>query len=266
MAWFKVDDGFHHSAKVLSIPREVRAEALGAWIIAGTWSADNMTDGFIPTAVLLDWPFSIGAIQALIQCGLWLDEDHGVQFHDWCDYQPTREQLKAKQDEVSAKRSVAGSKGAAKRWQSDGKSMASDSPVPEPVPVPKKNSSSSKLDENFEIFWEIYPRKVGKATARKAFLSAFSKYPYLTYLAIIEGAKRIAADPNLPEPAFIPHPTTWLNRGGWEDDPYPGPAVAKEFLKPSVPQPPTKQELQSRECSTHHGYPLPCSRCEEDNA
>jgi hypothetical protein len=25
----------------------------------------------------------------------------------------------------------------------------------------------------------------------------------------------------LPEREFIPHPTTWLNRDGWEDDPLP---------------------------------------------
>jgi hypothetical protein len=37
----------------------------------------------------------------------------------------------------------------------------------------------------------------------------------------VDGAIRLAADPNLPEVAFIPHPSTWLNRGGWDDAPYP---------------------------------------------
>ena len=38
---------------------------------------------------------------------------------------------------------------------------------------------------------------------------------------VIDGMRRLAADPNLPEPQFIPHPTTWLERNGWEDDPLP---------------------------------------------
>ena len=39
MAWFKVDDGFHSSRKVLSIPRRSRLAAIGAWTIAGAWCA-----------------------------------------------------------------------------------------------------------------------------------------------------------------------------------------------------------------------------------
>jgi hypothetical protein len=38
---------------------------------------------------------------------------------------------------------------------------------------------------------------------------------------IVAAAHRIANDPNLPEPQFIPHPATWLDRAGWEDAPYP---------------------------------------------
>jgi len=274
MAWFKVDDGFYSSVKFLSIPREYQAQAAGAWLLCGTWSADKMTDGIVPYSIMSLWEFDEQVVHWLCKVGLWKHLDDGleqaIRFHDWEDYQPTKEQLLAKNERISKARSEASksrwSKDEAKRMQKNAKPMQNDAPVPEPVPEPLKNISSNKFDGNFETFWEIYPRKVGKATAKKAFLSAFNKYPYLTYLAIIEGAKRLASDPNLPEPAFIPHPTTWLNRGGWEDDPYPGPAVAKEFLKPSVPQPPTKEELKSRECQTHHGYPMPCTRCEEDNA
>jgi len=260
MAWFKVDDGFHHSAKVLSIPRDIRAEALGLWILAGTWSADNRTDGFIPKAVLIDWPISQEAVDALIQSGLWIRNDQGAQFHDWCDYQPTREQLEAKSAEISAKRSAAGSKGAANRWQADSKPMAKDSPVPVPVPVPNKNSSPSKLDGYFDSFWSLYPRKVGKESARKAFLKAAKKTNPQT---IVDCTENFAKDPNLPFPEFIPHPATWLNRGGWEDEPYPGSApTTKAFTTPSLPQPPTKEELEKSLCKIHKGYPLPCDRCE----
>lgn len=152
MAWFKVDDGFHHSAKVLSIPRGIRAESLGLWIIAGTWSADNMTDGFVPDGVIADWPVSADAKTALVDAGLWISVDGGVRFHDWCEYQPTREQMEAKAN-ARHERSV---KAANARWNKDDASamltdanaMPDDAPVPVPVPVPLPLQSSSVVKPN----------------------------------------------------------------------------------------------------------------------
>jgi hypothetical protein len=65
----------------------------------------------------------------------------------------------------------------------------------------------------------LYPRKVGKAAARKAWTKAARDTdPSL----ILEGVKRYANDPNLPaDRSFIPHPSTWLNGGRWDDEPLP---------------------------------------------
>lgn len=71
----------------------------------------------------------------------------------------------------------------------------------------------------FDTFWQAYPRKVGKDRARPVFDRVARKLG--TTEPIILGAERLAADPNLPEREFIPHPTTWLARGGWEDEPFP---------------------------------------------
>lgn len=68
----------------------------------------------------------------------------------------------------------------------------------------------------FNHFYMAYPRKVGKEAARRAFeKAAKTTDPQL----IVEGARRYASDPNLPEKRFIPHPATWLNAGRWEDEP-----------------------------------------------
>lgn len=71
---------------------------------------------------------------------------------------------------------------------------------------------------SFVEFWQIYPRKVGKRRAESAYRQALGR---VDAGVIRAGAARLAADPNLPELQFIPHPTTWLNRDGWEDDPFP---------------------------------------------
>jgi hypothetical protein len=83
----------------------------------------------------------------------------------------------------------------------------------------------------FARFWEIYPRKVGKIAARKAW-DRLTVKPDI----VIEGVERMIADPNLPSLEFLPHPSTWLNEGRWEDEPYP---VRKPegFVKPPAEGP-----------------------------
>lgn len=86
-------------------------------------------------------------------------------------------------------------------------------PLRSPAPPPSKSPPS-----RFEEFWGVYPRKVGKDKARTAYASATRR---ADENAVIVGAMRVASDPNLPEKQFVPHPTTWLNRGGWEDEALP---------------------------------------------
>lgn len=72
----------------------------------------------------------------------------------------------------------------------------------------------------FQTFYTVYPRKVGKEAARRAYAKAARRVG--GFADINDGARRFAADPNLPtDRQFIPYPATWLNRGGWEDEPLP---------------------------------------------
>jgi hypothetical protein len=83
---------------------------------------------------------------------------------------------------------------------------------------------------SFAEFYMAYPRKVGKEAARRAFeRAAKSAAPQL----IVDGARRYATDPNLPEKQFIPHPATWLNDGRWDDEPLP-PRAAAASAHPST--------------------------------
>jgi len=87
--------------------------------------------------------------------------------------------------------------------------------------------SSASADAAFAAFWFAYPRKVGKQAARKVY---DRKRRATTDAVIATGAQRLRDDPNLPEPQYVPHPATWLARGGWEDEPCP---VRIENVAPS---------------------------------
>ena len=68
----------------------------------------------------------------------------------------------------------------------------------------------------FEEFWALYPRKIAKAVARKAF-SRLSEQQQLDACKAIDDhlAYWKAKETELE---FIPHPATWLNQERWEDE------------------------------------------------
>jgi hypothetical protein len=87
----------------------------------------------------------------------------------------------------------------------------------------------AELEEAFEKFWKIYPRKVEKLAAKRALASAMKREKLEVILA---GALRYANDPNLsPNKQFIAHPTTWLNGGRWDDEPLPERELTKEEIQ-----------------------------------
>jgi len=88
--------------------------------------------------------------------------------------------------------------------------------------VPLTRTTELELEnykELFDSFWESYPKHLQKGEARKAFYKAVQRVgdPQV----ILDGVVRMANDPNLPPKQFIPYPATWLNRDGWEDEPFP---------------------------------------------
>lgn len=93
MAWFKVDDGFHSSHKLMRIPRVHRLEAAGLWVISGSWSAQEELDGLVPLYMIEEWGASDAAVHWLYECGLWVEESSGAQFANWGEYQPTKAEL-----------------------------------------------------------------------------------------------------------------------------------------------------------------------------
>lgn len=70
----------------------------------------------------------------------------------------------------------------------------------------------------FREFYRVYPRKVGKLDAEKAFRQMTSRG--YEPEAIINGAKKFAAivAAEGKEMQFIPHPASWLRAGRWMDE------------------------------------------------
>lgn len=173
--WFKVDDSFYSNPKTAMLSDGATA----LWLRSGSWSAQQLTGGFVPARMVPMFRGSNDSVRELCDAGLWAydEQKDGYQFHDWSDYQPDGEEV----DALRKKRSEAGKRGANRRWgkpengkngktdgkchgkpmanawQDDGKSMANVCPVPVPVPEKKEkeeHSSSFSKETGVKDFGE----------------------------------------------------------------------------------------------------------------
>jgi len=82
-----------------------------------------------------------------------------------------------------------------------------------PTPTPKEDIRATAFDD----FWKCYPRKKGKKAAAKAFLKATDKPPLDVLIAKLNQQKQ-SMDWKKDGGKYIPHPSTWLNEGRWDDE------------------------------------------------
>lgn len=227
MAWFKVDDKFHSHPKVM----ELSTGAVGLWTLAGSWCADYLTDGAIKRGQIKRLGGSESEAQELVDVGLWVATEDGWQFRDWTDYQPTRDAIEAERDAAKdrMKRAREHRKRSPSVRANNGRTSgeireSSDNPVPDPVPLTTSTSKASTpaadaaIEMQFEAWWKLYPRKIGKGQARKAFKTALSKTDADTLNA---GVKSYVESVAGKDQQYIAHPATWLNGERWDDEPTP---------------------------------------------
>lgn len=82
-----------------------------------------------------------------------------------------------------------------------------------PIPVSEARASSTDRTREFAEFWSLFPNKVGKRDAEKAFASARSRAPFA---AIMTGVRRYLTKTD--DRAWC-NPATFLNQDRWEDQP-----------------------------------------------
>lgn len=72
---------------------------------------------------------------------------------------------------------------------------------------------------DWEIFWEIFPKKKAKLDALKAWKQTESLRPPIEQvIAAIETMCKQHDWRDDPEGKFLPFPATWLRAGRWDDE------------------------------------------------
>ena len=67
--------------------------------------------------------------------------------------------------------------------------------------------------EGFEFFWGVYPRKVAKLDALKAWNQTKKLHPHIEEIIAAVNKMALSTDPE-----FIPYPASWLRGGRWMDE------------------------------------------------
>jgi predicted transcriptional regulator len=66
--------------------------------------------------------------------------------------------------------------------------------------------------ESFEMFWKLYPKRIAKADALKAWKQATKKKTADELIALAKAY----SESKLPDMTYIPYPASWLNKGLYE--------------------------------------------------
>lgn len=209
MAWFKVDDGFGSHPKVMMIPRAERAACIGAWLMAGVWSAQHLTDGRVPGYMLDELGIEVSQRVSLGTVGLWVEDGDGIAFKDWSDHQPTRADVLAAREKERARKEEYRRKKAVNTGQSPagtpadedaGRQRVSGHPDPtRPDPtnkeVAKATSSPSRRGTRIDPDWMPAPYLIQQMQAECPGVDLESEHrKFIDYWIAQPGQKGVKTD------------------------------------------------------------------------
>jgi len=253
VTWFKVDDKLHDHRKT----RAAGKAAMGVWVLAGSWSADNLTDGFIPVSVLSRWGTRADA-NRLVAAGLWTqaeqDGEKGWRFHQWTDLQPSRAQKLAER-EARAEAGRAGGR-ASGRSRRQAKSKQSASGLVQPPARPGPTAAAAAAGDAPHTPVDDVPIAILASKLRRYNALAGLRTDKLRpeQATAIVDLIDVHGDQKLVDVALRtlrrddPPQTIQAFLAGWEAIPHPGAALA------AVPDPPCPQP-------GHSGTARHCIQC-----
>lgn len=230
--WVKLSVGYFDDDRVM----EAGVEAELLFVRGLAWGKRDNT-GTITRGAMVRLGLGLNdpseAARTLCALRLWCEVDNGYRVTAWDDWQVASERV--------VKQSAAGKRAAHTRWHK--------TPVPEcdlcdadairmrnaydDDAIRMRSAMQEKEKEiykekhlltasgeatQFDLFWQVWPKRIGKAAAEKAHKRAVAKVGADRVLA---GA-HVVADRWLTmssgDRQFVPYPERWLNAGQWDDE------------------------------------------------
>ena len=220
MSWIKVEHTTPNKPEILRLARLLgvsRDDAFGKAMRFWLWCDGVTVDGRVDGVASHDIDAVVGAdgvAVALVGVG-WLeidDENHVIHIPHFERH--NGESAKARG--LRAKRQA--------KWREKRVDVCVDTTAPldkrrvdksnTPCKSPKGDKPVVLYQQQFEAWWAVYPRRVQKAAAAKAYQQALRRTDAVT---LLEATRVFAVSPK-GQGEFCPYPSTWLNQSRWEDD------------------------------------------------
>jgi hypothetical protein len=128
---------------------------------------------------------------------------------------PTRQQYKTNLYWITISSGVTDSASGVTDWVSRGDSSGKSGVTPvgtQNINITIKEPSLKSDLDSFETFWLLYPKKVAKADAVKAWKQVLKKKTADEMIALTKAY----SESKLPDMTYIPYPASWLNKGLYE--------------------------------------------------
>lgn len=207
--WFRFYDEVLDDPKVQKLP----AETFKAWV--NMMCLANRNGGKIPCLADVSFAFRITDIQAQGQLDLMLH--HGFidtvrgkcEIHNWKkrQYKSDSSTERVKKYRVEKVKRFSNVSETPDETHQNRTETEQNNPI-----VPSGHSVP------FELFWESYPRKIGKGAAE----SSWKRQKLNVLLPVIMpalDAQKLSTGWHDESGKYIPNPATWLNQKRWNDSP-----------------------------------------------
>ncbi len=187
MTWVKLDDQFFRHPKARSAGKDGRL----LYVTGLAYCTANLTDGLIHQDALplvaAEAEVRPGTARRLVEVGLWEEVDGGYQVHDYLDYQPSAEKVRAERTAAKERmrrkpRPEPPPNGERTSPEVPAKAARSSPSPSHPIPEVPNGTSEDYVDDpssqalalvsdsvsppatdlGFEAFWRIYPKRNGK--------------------------------------------------------------------------------------------------------
>lgn len=259
--WMKIDDGLHAHRKTRAVtkshPEKRRdASAMGLWVLAGSWSARNNRDGWVPAEELDrfddDWE---ELAKRLVHAGYWWPEDHdgeeGYGFNDWqewnnpdgasvsgqfgnhvrwhvqkgvvkpgCEHCPSEpDTAEHRPDSHPTRPDDRPDIAPESGTRSGGESLRDHRPDSLTRTRPVPDPTQPEEQTSFDEFWDTYSKKVGRKKAETAYQAALKKPGVTADLLVAAAAAYITWQMSEGKhPKFTKDPIRWLQGECWRDE------------------------------------------------
>lgn len=238
MAWIESHQAVGQHPKTKKLARRLGVSlpaAVGHMHYLWWWALDFAQDGVLDKfdaediADAMQWDGDADQlVEALLYVGYIDDTPDGRRIHDWAEY--AGKLLERREKDRARKRSAAEAAGVPSsfRRSSNGKTTEGDgNPNASSVTNHNQPDGDPSLQERrFSEFWQVYPKKVGKASCLKAWLKLKPTAELFTHIMDALAKQKASEQWQREAGRYIPNPLTWLNQGRWDDEPIEAPGAA----------------------------------------